>query len=173
MNSAQAADSLDCLSCHDGTDTDAPNVGLFDAVGHGRAGIDCIDCHDIFIIDSDAHYDGERTYTFDSSQYYPLQSGVEYADSYMLKYVDGQVPLMIPANYFITFNYNSATMRDNAFKLCFDCHDTSKIFDDTPGDGIDSNFKASLPNPPRNYSYAWGSGADTNEHVSHILNYTL
>ena len=30
--------------------------------------------------------------------------------------------------------------------------------------GIDSNFKASAPNPPRNYSCALGSGADVNEH---------
>ena len=81
------------------------------------------------------------------------------------------MPLMIPANYHITFDYNAATMRDNAFRLCFGCHDPSKIFDNTPGDGITSNFKASLPDPPRDYSYAWGSGADVNEHVSHIMNY--
>jgi hypothetical protein len=62
-------------------------------------------------------------------------------------------------------------MKTTAFRLCFSCHDIDKIFDDTPGNGIQSNFKASLPNPPRNYAYAWGSGADINEHVSHILNY--
>jgi len=46
---------------------------------------------------------------------------------------------------------------------------TTKIFDDTPGDGIESNFKASLPDPPRDYSYAWGSGADTNEQLRDII----
>ena len=81
------------------------------------------------------------------------------------------MPLMIPTNYKITFSYDAQTMKDNAFRLCLNCHDTTKIFDDTPGDDINSNFKASLPNPPRNYSYAWGSGADVNEHVSHTMNY--
>jgi hypothetical protein len=83
----------------------------------------------------------------------------------------GEVPLMIPANYGITFRYNALDMKDIAFRLCFTCHDSSAVFDNTPGDGIESNFKASLPIPPRNYSYAWGSGADVNEHVSHLMNY--
>jgi hypothetical protein len=77
----------------------------------------------------------------------------------------------VPANYNITFSYNAQTMKNNAFRLCFDCHDSSKVLDDTPGDGLDTNFKAALPNPPRNYSYAWGSGAEVNEHVAHIMNY--
>ncbi len=80
---------------------------------------------------------------------------------------------MIPADYGITFGYNAGLMKDNAFRLCFDCHDSSKILDDTPGDDIDSNFKCSLPNPPRNYSYACASGGDSNEHVTHLLNYTM
>jgi len=156
-----------CMWCHNGTVSSAPDVSLFNTSGHGRFGIGCIDCHD-----SNIPHDGvERTYSFDSSQYGPLLSGVAYAAGYRLKYVNGEVPLMIPGNYNITFSYNAQTMKANAFRLCFDCHDTSKIFDDTPGDGIDSYFKASLPNPPRNYSYAWGSGADINEHVSHIMNY--
>ena len=78
---------------------------------------------------------------------------------------------MIPANYNITFSYNAQIMKATAFRLCFQCHDAAKVLDDTPGDSINSNFKASLPNPPRNYSYAWGSGAEVNEHVSHIMNY--
>jgi hypothetical protein len=168
-----------CAGCHDtGTSTiqgvDAPPVagdgttwGYF-VSGHGSYAIACTDCHDTTSI----HMDGEpRTYTFDSAYYGLGQSGVAYAAGYRLRDIDGEVPLMIPANYSITFSYNAQTMKDTAFRLCFDCHDSSQILDDTPGDGIDSNFKASLPNPPRNYSYAWGSGADTNEHVAHIMNY--
>jgi hypothetical protein len=168
-----------CAGCHDmGTSlihgVDAPPVagdgvtwGYF-INGHGNHTLSCTDCHDTTIV----HLDGEpRTYTFDASYYSPAESGVAYAEGYRLLDVDGEVPLMIPANYSITFSYNAQTMKDNAFRLCFDCHISSQIFDDTPGDGIDSNFKASLPNPPRNYSYAWGSGADVNEHVSHIMNY--
>ena len=118
------------------------------------------------------HFDGvARTYAFDSAYYDPGQSGVAYAAGYRLRSVEGEAPLMIPANYNITFGYNAGLMKDTAFRLCFACHDVDAVLDDTPGDGIDSNFKASLPNPPRNYSYAWGSGADTNEHVAHIMNY--
>ena len=76
-------------------------------------------------------------------------------------------PLNSPRN---TCTLSPFTMA-NRFRLCFSCHDVSKLLDDTPGDGIQSNFKASSPNPPRNYSYAWGSGADVNEHVAHIMNY--
>ena len=175
-----------CAGCHDYTDpteetpstvqgTDAPPVagdgdtwGYF-ASGHGRShNITCTRCHDA----TSTHMDGEpRTYAFDSSYYGPDDSGVAYAAGYRLLDVDGDVPLMIPANYGITFSYDAGLIRDTAFRLCFDCHDSSKTFDNTPGDGTDSNFKASLPNPPRNYSYAWGSGADVNEHVSHIMNY--
>ncbi|MCP4590055.1 MAG: hypothetical protein GY842_04875, partial [bacterium] len=169
-----------CAGCHDtGTSTiqgvTAPPVagdnvtwGYY-ATGHGRGGmVACTACHNANAL----HFDGEaRTFSFESGQYGPSQSGVDYAAGYRLKDVDGEVPLMIPANYNITFDYNAATMRDNAFRLCFSCHDITKVFDDTPGDGIDSNFKASLPNPPRNYSYAWGSGADVNEHVAHVMNY--
>jgi hypothetical protein len=169
-----------CVGCHDSdpstiADVNAPDVGGNDSTygyfstGHGRTGkVLCADCHNV----TAPHVDGDaRTYGFNSSYYDPGQSGVAYAAGYRLKYVGGAVPLMIPANYGTTFSYNAQTMKDNAFRLCFDCHDSSKILDDTPGDGIDSNFKASLPNPPRDYSYAWGSGADTNEHVAHLMNY--
>lgn len=173
-----------CASCHDadrassnqdGTGVTAPAIAGDDTTygyyysGHGRNLIvQCTDCHDSSV----DHLDGEpRTYAFDSAYYTPAQSGVAYASGYRLRYVDGEVPLMIPANYNITFSFDAGLMKATAFRLCFECHDSSKILDDTPGDGIDSNFKASLPNPPRNYSYAWGSGADINEHVSHIMNY--
>jgi len=168
-----------CVGCHDGgisviDDANAPNTDMYYTGGHGRVGVakKCSDCHDI----SKTHIDGEaRTYAFNSAYYGPTQSGVAYAAGYRLRYVDGNVPLMIPANYNITFNYDAATMKNTAFRLCFasGCHADvfEKIFDNTSGDGIRSNFKASLPNPPRNYSYAWGSGADTNEHVAHIMNY--
>ncbi|MGA1874760.1 MAG: hypothetical protein ACMUIA_04055 [bacterium] len=171
-----------CVTCHDsvpanseidGSGISAPNIaGDDDTYGfyaNGHKNYPCSACHDL----TRKHIDGEsRTYAFDSAYYGASQSGIAYASGYRLRYVNGQVPLMIPANYNITFSYNAQTMRNNAFRLCFDCHDDTRIFDNTPGDGLDTNFKASVPNPPRNYSYAWGSGADINEHVSHILNYT-
>lgn len=179
-NVLQAGRERWCLGCHDSGNSvigsvSASNVGGdaaqtwgFYANGHGRHLQICTDCHDL----SRPHIDGrDRTYSYDSAYYAPNQSGVSYAAGYRLKYVGGKVPLMIPANYNITFGYDAALMKATAFRLCFDCHDSSRILDDTPGDGIWSNFKASLPNPPRNYSYAWGSGADINEHVAHILNY--
>jgi hypothetical protein len=150
----------------------APDISLFWTSGHGRTGaeIQCLDCHN----EDETHIDGNaRTYAFNSSYYPTAQSGIAYAAGYRLSYVGGETPLMIPANYSLTFGYDAGLMRNTAFRLCFDsgCHSSSTVFDDTPGNGIDSNFKASAPNPPRNYSYAWGSGADVNEHVSHILNY--
>ncbi|MDY6967999.1 MAG: hypothetical protein SVR08_05020, partial [Spirochaetota bacterium] len=177
-----------CVGCHDdtpanssidGSGVSAQNIAGDDTIygfysnGHGRssANIECLDCHDA----TKVHIDEDpRTYAFDSAYYAPTESGVAYAEGYRLKNVNGEVPLMIPANYGTTFGYDAGLMRDTAFRLCFQsgCHDSSKIFDATPGDGLSSNFKASLPNPPRNYSYAWGSGADTNEHVTHIMNYT-
>jgi hypothetical protein len=172
-----------CAGCHDddpsvietvyapGVMGDNVNYG-FKVSGHGRpdASKECLDCHNARA----THIDGEaRTYLFDSAYYAAAQSGVEYAAGYRLRYVGEEVPLMVPANYATTFGYNAASMRDNAFRLCFDagCHDSIEIFDDAPGDGIDSNFKASLTGPPRNYSYAWGIGGDINEHVAHIMNF--
>jgi hypothetical protein len=175
-----------CVACHDdvpanskadGTGINAPNIagdngdnGTFGFYVNGHKTRLCSDCHDLIT----KHIDGEhRTYSFDTAYYGPSQSGIAYASGYRLKYIDGQVPLMIPANYGTTFGYNSLTMKNNAFRLCFDCHDSSKILDDVDTDGLDTNFKASLPNPPRNYSYAWSSGEGTNEHVTHIMNYTM
>jgi len=166
-----------CVGCHDSSPAiidgvAAPDVSQYFNVGHGRpgAGIKCLDCHDV---ESGTHIDSEhRTFSFDTSQYAPAVSGVHYAAGYRLGFENGQVPMMIPANFGVTFNYDQQFIKTDAFRLCFRCHDSSRTLDDSPGDGIDSNFKASLPNPPRNYSYAWGSGADLNEHVSHLINYT-
>jgi hypothetical protein len=96
-----------------------------------------------------------------------------YASGYRLRYVGGEVPLMIPANYNITFAYIGQDFVDNAFRLCFSCHDYTKIFDDTFEDGLDTNFKASLPNPPQEYSYSWSAEGDINQHVLHVRNYTM
>ena len=174
----QAGKETWCVGCHDSENSviglvsaanvagDVAQTWGFYANGHGV--LSCLDCHDPSL----PHIDGlAQTYSFDSAYYAPSLSGVSYAQGYRLRYVNGDVPLMIPANYNITFSYNAASMRDTAFRLCFDCHDQSKVFDDTPGNGIQSNYKASLPTPPRDYSYAWSSGADTNEHVAHIMNY--
>ena len=172
-----------CAGCHDdappvietvfapGVMGDGENYG-FKVSGHGRpdAGKECLDCHNA----NATHIDGEaRTYDFDSAYYATAQSGVEYAAGYRLRYVGEEVPLMVPAHYGTTFGWSAASVRDNASRLCFDvgCHDSAEVFDDTPGDGIDSNFKASPPNPPRDYSYAWVGGEGANEHVAHVMNY--
>jgi hypothetical protein len=80
---------------------------------------------------------------------------------------------MIPANYSNTFGSIGQDMLDNGFRLCFSCHDYTKIFDDTFEDGLDTNFKASLPNPPQEYSYSWSVAGDINQHVLHVRNYTM
>jgi hypothetical protein len=131
----------------------------------------CPKCHDI----SGTHIDGEaRTYAFDEAYFAPSQSGVVYAAGYRLNYIDGAVPLMIPAVKGTTFGYNTQLMIDTAFRLCFSCHGSSAILDETPGDGIDTGFKASLPNPPRNYSYAWQDpGNEGNEHAMHIISLAM
>ena len=166
-----------CVGCHDeGTSNingvNAPDIKLYYTSGHGRSGVnrECLDCH----VTSEIHIDQDaRTYAFNSSYYDSSQSGVNYSKGYRLGYVNGEVPLMIPADYNITFENNYKTMKNNAFRLCFTsfCHanDFNKIFDNTYEDGIQSNFKASLPNPPRNNSYAWGINKDRNEHYFHII----
>ncbi|MDY6836836.1 MAG: hypothetical protein SWH78_02580 [Thermodesulfobacteriota bacterium] len=163
-----------CVSCHDdGTSlcdgVSAPDVGIFYTGGHGRPGasVECLSCHDA----TRTHIDGEaRTYAFDSPSYDPGLSGVTYASGYRLLYVGGNVPLMIPADVTITFDCTSQAIKDNAFKLCFNCHDSYKLFDNTPGDGLDTNFKPSLPDPPMGYSYAYGSEWDNN-HRAHLLSF--
>jgi hypothetical protein len=176
-----------CVSCHDaGTSVcdgvSAPNVALYYTSGHGRNGmVDCLDCHDATF----AHIDGEaRTYAFDDStipspQYYsefsvpPVPpedqlSGVAYASGYRLGYVDGKVPLMIPAQFNIAFDGNREVLKGNAFRLCFSCHDSLKLFDVTNEDGLDTNFKYSAPDPPRQYT-ARTYSSDKNQHVRHMV----
>jgi hypothetical protein len=168
-----------CATCHDdapanskadGTGIDAPNIAgddtTFGFYINGHKSSLCSDCHDL----TTKHIDGEhRTYSFDVSQYNPLLSGVNYAAGYRLRYISGEVPLMIPANYGSTFGSDALNMINNAFRLCFDCHDSTKIFDDTPGDGIITNFKTSLPDPPCSYSLACGT---INDHVTHMIWFT-
>ena len=163
-----------CVTCHDDgaslcDGVSAPDVGIFYMTGHGRpgAGIECLSCHDV----TRTHIDGQaRTYAFDSPSYDPGLSGVTYASGYRLRYVGQDVPLMIPADVTITFDCTSQAIKDNAFKLCFNCHDSYKLFDNTPGDGLDTNFKPSLPDPPLGYSYAYGSEWDNN-HRAHLLSF--
>jgi hypothetical protein len=171
-----------CAGCHDdvpanskadGSGIYAPNIAgdniTFGFYLNGHKSSPCTDCHDM----TQPHIDGEaRTYEFDSAYYDPAQSGVAYAVGYRLKYIgdgDGEVPLMIPANFSITFNNIGQTNKDNAFRLCFNCHNSSEILDDDPlGGPFDTNFEASLPNPPRDYSLVYGN----NDHVTHIMQYT-
>jgi hypothetical protein len=148
----------------------APNVDLFYVSGHGRpdANIECTACHDTTF----THIDGEpRSYAFNLTYYFPYLSGVMYASGYRLRYIGEDVPMMIPADWYYTFNYDFEFMMNSSFRLCFNCHNSSNILNHTPGDEVDTNFKASLPNPPRDYSYGWGAGGDINEHVNHLLGF--
>jgi hypothetical protein len=170
-----------CISCHDAgasicNGVSAPNIsGDNTSYGYyvnGHRSKLCSDCHDLTI----THIDGEaRTYAFNLADYAPGESGVSYAASYRLKSMgeddpetdyDESVPLMIPTNYGTTFGYAGQDMLDNAFRLCFSCHDSTEILDDTPGDGVDTNFKSAMPIPPRDYSYSLG---DSNQHILHIM----
>ena len=166
-----------CVGCHDSGTSICSGVSAPDISGdnstygyyiNGHKINLCTDCHDM----TQPHIDGEaRTYAFDTAYYGPEQSGVAYAVGYRLKYVGGgdEVPLMIPANFSITFSNNGQTIKDTAFRLCFVCHNSSEILDDTPlGGPFDTNFEASLPNPPRDYSLVYGN----NDHVTHIMQYT-
>ncbi|MFC1716913.1 cytochrome c3 family protein [Candidatus Poribacteria bacterium] len=159
-----------CVGCHDDDQAaiggvDAPDTSLFWTAGHGRANtVQCEICHDT----TRPHIDGEaRTYAFNSNYYSFSQSGISYAAGYRLNYVGGETPLMIPANYNITFSTNYDNVRNNAFRLCFECHSSSNLLGEGSGR---TNFRARLPNPPRNYSYGRN---ENNEHFYHILNMTL
>ncbi len=172
---------VSCQGCHDTGNSTIQGVSAPPAAGDnstwgyfvsghgGRHGfITCVDCHDV----NKTHIDGEPdTYSFNSNYYAPAESGRAYADGYRLREISGEAPLMIPSNYYITFGYDAQLMKETAFRLCFECHLSDNVFDNIPGNGLKTNFKATPPNPPRNYSYAWGSGESTNEHVAHILNY--
>jgi hypothetical protein len=176
-----------CISCHDsGTSqcdgVDAPDISgdntTYGYYVNGHKSRLCSDCHDLTV----THIDGEaRTYAFDSGDYLPGESGVAYAAGYRLKSMgtdvpggyNESVPLMIPTNFGTTFNYVGLDIKDNAFRLCFSCHDSAEVLDDTPGDGLDTNFKASLPDLPQSYSYAWSAVEDTNQHFYHTINQTM
>jgi hypothetical protein len=80
------------------------------------------------------------------------------------------VPLMIPSNFGTTFAYVGQDIMDNASRLCFSCHDSTEVFDNIPDDGLDTNFKSALPDPPLNYSYSTG---DTNQHIQHTVGATM
>ena len=147
-----------CVTCHDGGTSvcdgvDAPNVGLYYTSGHGRPGpdVECLVCHDVTF----THIDGEaRTYWFNDEDVYPADfivdmydaanSGVAYAAGYRLRYVDGEVPMMIPAALGYTFKSDDdARVESASFRRCFDsgCHDSRKIFRSNYSDtGIHTNF---------------------------------
>jgi hypothetical protein len=120
-----------------------------------------------------------RTYAFNAAYYDPAESGVAYAAGYRLMSMgtddppggyNESVPLMIPTSFGTTFSYVGGDIITNAFRLCFSCHDGSEVLDDTPGDGLDTNFKSAMPDPPLSYAY---STADTNQHFYHTINQTM
>jgi hypothetical protein len=44
------------------------------------------------------------------------------------------------------------------------------MLDEDPEWGMNTNFKAALPDPPMRYSYSWSiSGVEINEHVAHTM----
>jgi hypothetical protein len=176
-----------CISCHDaGTSVcdgvSAPNIsgdntsyGSYGYYVNGHRSKLCSDCHDL----TATHIDREaRTYAFDLAYYAPGESGVSYAASYRLNSMGADVPetdynesvpLMIPAN-FGTFGSNGQDIMDNASRLCFSCHNSTEVFDNIPGDGIDTNFKSAMPDPPLNHSYSTG---DSNQHIQHVVGMTM
>jgi len=174
-----------CISCHDsGTSVcdgvSAPDIGgdntTYGYYVNGHRSRLCSDCHDLTV----THIDGEaRTYAYNMAYYAPGQSGVAYAAGYRLKSMgpddpetdyNESVPLMIPTNFNTTFSYNGQDIMDNAFRLCFSCHNSAEVFDDTPGDGVDTNFKSAMPDPPLDYSYSLG---DSNQHILHAIGQTM
>ncbi|MDY6950168.1 MAG: hypothetical protein SWE60_01535 [Thermodesulfobacteriota bacterium] len=181
----QAGKESWCISCHDAGTSVCDGVSAPDISGdnttygyyvNGHRSRLCSDCHDLTM----GHIDGEaRTYAFNMADYGPGESGVSYALGYRLKSMgvddpgtdyDESVPLMVPTNFGTTFSYVGQDIRDNAFRLCFSCHDKDEVLDDTPGDGLDTNFKAALPDPPLAYSYSSG---DSNQHVLHVIGQTM
>ena len=170
-----------CIGCHDSgfsvcQGVSAPNVELYYTSGHGRpdAELECLVCHDAAF----PHIDGEpRSYWFNDEDVSPaddnadmydvVNSGVSYAAGYRLRYVDGKVPMMIPAIYGYTFDnsLDLTEMKNTSYRRCFnaDCHDSFKIFSE--GIGIYTNFTAREPDPPYSYS---GGGEHRNLHAYHL-----
>jgi hypothetical protein len=155
-----------CVGCHDNNPAvidgvpapkvggDGANYGYF-ANGHGNASNDtelaCTDCHDVEDV-AFSHIDGDdRTYTFSVGIY---NDGSTYQAGYRLKSIDGQPPMKIPAN----------TRTDDDYRLCFSCHEFSKILDDV---AFDTNFNASGPNC--GYSYGGDPPWEPNQHYLHVV----
>jgi hypothetical protein len=166
-----------CITCHDdvpassnwdGSGVDAPNVDLYYTSGHGRPGADveCLVCHD----ETFAHIDGEaRTYAFLGPELYsPSLSGVDYAAGYRLRYVNGEVPLMIPAAIESTFDNDMILLWSTGYRRCFSCHDPLKIYSFSDEGGLETNFKYSPPDPPLQYSHGIGElFPEGNQHLAH------
>ncbi|MDY6987280.1 MAG: cytochrome c3 family protein [Thermodesulfobacteriota bacterium] len=173
-----------CVSCHDGGTSEidgvaAPNVDLYYTSGHGRpdTNMDCLLCHDA----SAVHVDGEpRTYAFSdedvnlneiADMYEFDNSGVAYAAGYRLRYVDDEVPLMIPAQMHTTFSgLDEETIKSISYRRCFDsgCHDASTLFYQSPGyppAEVTTNLATKAPSPPAGYSM----GGYGNQHYVHIF----
>ncbi|MDY6952743.1 MAG: cytochrome c3 family protein, partial [Thermodesulfobacteriota bacterium] len=176
-----------CVSCHDAgssvcSGVSAPNVDLYYTSGHGRPGanVECLVCHDASV----AHIDGEaRTYAYsnadlDGNNLVDMlerqNSGVAYAQGYRLQYLGGNVPLMIPWLSGTTFCDDEALIVSSVNRLCFTCHDPSKVFDDEDETGsglVDTNFKIGPPDPPEAYS-STPSTSTHNMHYTHLVDYT-
>jgi hypothetical protein len=95
----------------------------------------------------------------------------ENGDAYRIRLV----PLMVPSKSGPTFGADRYRIRYAGFRLCFECHDSSKIlFDDMPTDenSLNTNFKLSDPDPPRQYTY-YAPSNDRNIHFSHMLGLSI
>jgi hypothetical protein len=177
-----------CVTCHDdvpansdwdGSGINAPDISLYYTSGHGRpdAGVECLVCHDATF----THIDGEpRTYAFSDEDVDPADgipdiyafanSGVAYAAGYRLRYVNGEVPIMVPVEDRYTYGSTQVGLiTTTAYRRCFDsgCHDSYRVFGwDSLENGITSytNFRSSPPDPPRSYG---GGSENTNFHVRH------
>lgn len=173
---------------------DAPDVHLYYSSGHGYYNavddwasptckitgekVECLNCHVASCDDpeyaNNEHIDEEhRTYAFNSAYYASGQSGKEYARGYRLRYVDVlgnlEVPLMIPAEATQTFSVDFTDIKNKGFRLCFECHDSSKmLFDTIPGDSFATNYLYSPPDPPQQFSYDTPI-SNKNLHYRHLL----
>ena len=162
-----------CISCHDSgfsvsKGVAAPNVELYYTSGHGRpdADVGCLVCHDTTF----PHIDGEpRSYWFNDEDVHPVDDipdiyayancGMAYAEGYRLRYVNGEVPLMIPIDDIYTFGpTQGGLVKSTAYRRCFDagCHDPFKVFGTNKLGGSTvnyTNFTSLPPDPPESYGY--------------------